>query len=123
MIIMILACVGSGGVGLSLICRNMVAIMKAGNMNQGSRTERSWIQSIQGAPRISTLPSNTQYKEMNTGICTTMGKQPPSGLIFSVRYIRSAERRVGKECVSTCRSRWSPYHKKKKQNKITNNKQ
>src|SRR3546814_14946606 len=28
--------------------------------------------------------------------------------------IRSEERRVGKECVSTCRSRWSPYHYKKK---------
>src|SRR3546814_11689309 len=28
---------------------------------------------------------------------------------------RSEERRVGKECVSTCRSRWSPYHKKKTQ--------
>src|SRR3546814_14051945 len=27
---------------------------------------------------------------------------------------RSEERRVGKECVSTCRSRWSPYHKIKK---------
>src|SRR3546814_10964188 len=25
---------------------------------------------------------------------------------------RSEERRVGKECVSTCRSRWSPYHSK-----------
>src|SRR3546814_11403090 len=25
-------------------------------------------------------------------------------------YSRSAERRVGKECVSTCRSRWSPYN-------------
>src|SRR3546814_12534292 len=25
-------------------------------------------------------------------------------------YVRSEERRVGKECVSTCRSRWSPYH-------------
>src|SRR3546814_14852511 len=24
--------------------------------------------------------------------------------------VRSDERRVGKECVSTCRSRWSPYH-------------
>src|SRR3546814_20993707 len=24
--------------------------------------------------------------------------------------IRSEERRVGKECVSTCRSRWSPHH-------------
>src|SRR3546814_11414328 len=27
---------------------------------------------------------------------------------------RSEERREGKECVSTCRSRWSPYHYKKK---------
>src|SRR3546814_18227400 len=27
---------------------------------------------------------------------------------------RSEERRVGKECVSTCRSRWSPYHEKNK---------
>src|SRR3546814_5239896 len=26
------------------------------------------------------------------------------------RLQRSEERRVGKECVSTCRSRWSPYH-------------
>src|SRR3546814_20170419 len=25
-------------------------------------------------------------------------------------FIRSEERRVGNECVSTCRSRWSPYH-------------
>src|SRR3546814_18973110 len=30
---------------------------------------------------------------------------------------RSEERRVGKECVSTCRSRWSPYHKKKNKNR------
>src|SRR3546814_5200272 len=34
---------------------------------------------------------------------------------FSIRKAgllggRSEERRVGKECVSTCRSRWSPYH-------------
>src|SRR3546814_2950793 len=28
----------------------------------------------------------------------------------SFRPRRSEERRVGKECVSTCRSRWSPYH-------------
>src|SRR3546814_11981580 len=27
--------------------------------------------------------------------------------------IRSEERRVGKECVRTCRSRWLPYHEKK----------
>src|SRR3546814_15869612 len=28
--------------------------------------------------------------------------------------LRSEERRVGKECVSTCRSRWLPYHEKTK---------
>src|SRR3546814_2378455 len=30
--------------------------------------------------------------------------------IYSTMITRSEERRVGKECVSTCRSRWSPYH-------------
>src|SRR3546814_15973715 len=34
---------------------------------------------------------------------------------------RSEERRVGKECVSTCRSRWSPYNKKTKKNQINEN--
>src|SRR3546814_20585168 len=32
------------------------------------------------------------------------------GRLSSVDIPRSEERRVGKECVSTCRSRWSPYH-------------
>src|SRR3546814_11534983 len=31
-------------------------------------------------------------------------------LVGDVWVGRSDERRVGKECVSTCRSRWSPYH-------------
>src|SRR3546814_99297 len=35
-----------------------------------------------------------------------------AALEFAVQFlkVRSEERRVGKECVSTCRSRWSPYH-------------
>src|SRR3546814_1178243 len=42
------------------------------------------------------------------GACASKGDKtastpPPSDS-------RSEERRVGKECVSTCRSRWSPYH-------------
>src|SRR3546814_13981302 len=32
------------------------------------------------------------------------------GHLLLRRSGRSEERRVGKECVSTCRSRWSPYH-------------
>src|SRR3546814_2026797 len=30
--------------------------------------------------------------------------------VFTIASQRSEERRVGKECVRTCRSRWSPYH-------------
>src|SRR3546814_4229407 len=32
------------------------------------------------------------------------------GVYLGVNASRSEERRVGKGCVSTCRSRWSPYH-------------
>src|SRR3546814_12304462 len=35
-------------------------------------------------------------------------------ILFGPRGARSEERRVGKECVSTCRARWSAYHSKKK---------
>src|SRR3546814_49613 len=39
----------------------------------------------------------------------------PLVLVYVMQTIgeRSEERRVGKECVSTCRSRWSPYHQTK----------
>src|SRR3546814_15537624 len=43
-------------------------------------------------------------------------KNPDKGVIRK----RSEERRVGKECVSTCRSRWSQYHSKKKKHRIRN---
>src|SRR3546814_14034934 len=36
--------------------------------------------------------------------------QSPIGPIPVAKAGRSEERRVGKECVSTCRSRWLPYH-------------
>src|SRR3546814_3138858 len=42
------------------------------------------------------FPSAPATPERTAGCCPRAG--------------RSEERRVGKECVSTCRSRWSPYH-------------
>ena len=45
----------------------------------------------------------TKAKKWKIGIIVFLG------LVATV-LIRSEERRVGKECVSTCRSRWSPYH-------------
>src|SRR3546814_7976029 len=38
------------------------------------------------------------------------GNIRPITTTIVVNSSRSEERRVGKECVSTCRSRWSPYH-------------
>src|SRR3546814_20911391 len=42
---------------------------------------------------------------------------PPwtQNMMSAAERLRSEERRVGKECVGTCRSRWSPYHKIKNQ--------
>src|SRR3546814_3063786 len=37
----------------------------------------------------------------------------PMNIAFDARGMRAEERRVGTEGVSTCRSRWSPYHEKK----------
>src|SRR3546814_1657681 len=48
------------------------------------------------------------YKWRDDYIASEDSKSP----FFKQQYseFRSEERRVGKECVSTCRSRWSPYH-------------
>src|SRR3546814_15225240 len=55
-------------------------------------------------------------KPVNLGLWDTAGKKRVFSserkeleLTFCL-FRRSEERRVGKECVSTCRSRWSPYH-------------
>ena len=48
---------------------------------------------------------------MDTFIETTMDSENQRISTQSIQlHTRSEERRVGKECVSTCRSRWSPYH-------------
>src|SRR3546814_14701005 len=45
--------------------------------------------------------------------CTVFAVQAEGAAVTTIEGMaapRSEERRVGKECVSTCRSRWSPYH-------------
>src|SRR3546814_17491914 len=54
-------------------------------------------------PSYELLPSSTVLLEISTKLI--------------LNAIRSEERRVGKECVSTCRSWWSPDHSKKKKRK------
>src|SRR3546814_7293974 len=59
--------------------------------------------------RISDWSSDVCSSDLNPWIeayaeCVGVAADDIAGLL------RSEERRVGKECVSTCRSRWSPYH-------------
>src|SRR3546814_18862362 len=47
--------------------------------------------------------------KQKTGFLTpTLGSDSDLGWLAHIPFHRSEERRVGKECVSTCRSRWSP---------------
>src|SRR3546814_11388715 len=50
------------------------------------------------------------YRSEDGGAGWRMMDKGPEAEIQRIIHSRSEERRVGKECVSTCRSRWSPYH-------------
>src|SRR3546814_17743414 len=88
--------------------------------------QKVWISTAKVANKIMLLARTTPLEEV---------KSPTHGLSLfytsldrnkiDVREIdkmgracRSEERRVGKESVSTCRSRWSPYNQKKQRKKI-----
>src|SRR3546814_1769295 len=54
-----------------------------------------------GRIRARAVPPESAFLQGHTGFGSARPALAPC---------RSEERRVGKECVSTCRSRWSPYH-------------
>src|SRR3546814_13152176 len=56
------------------------------------------------------------YIHLPIGILAFLGKSAFLSEQRDVERFRSEERRVGKECVSTCRSRRTPYNKKTKNN-------
>src|SRR3546814_19297544 len=73
-------------------------IIVVGNRSNAHRCSRKVVLPLPGGPTSS------------TGGRRNLPTSPPA------MNARSEERRVGKECVSPCRSRWSPYHYKKKTN-------
>src|SRR3546814_11946563 len=66
------------------------------------------------------LPPNTHFYEHSMKLWEGLSQDLNYNVMFSQRGVlnlahspRSEERRVGKECVSTCRSRWSQEHSEK----------
>src|SRR3546814_17153883 len=80
-----------------------------------------------GAPRIDgqiliypSVAGDVDGASMHAFVPPLMGRDEIAAyydLYVPDRTDRSEARRVGKECVSTCRSRWSPCNKKKKEKK------
>src|SRR3546814_5258676 len=59
---------------------------------------------LEGGPRLDRLHAFVEVVDVDV-------QELAFGHIgLGIDRLRSEERRVGKECVSTCRSRWSPYH-------------
>ena len=51
------------------------------------------------------------FRAIRTGASGFITKDAtPEFILAAIGTVRSEERRVGKECCGTCRSRWSPYH-------------
>src|SRR3546814_18564279 len=76
-------------------------------------TARKREERLQDVPVAVTAITAEGLEKSHITNITDLGSQAPNVNLSS----RSEERRVGKECVSKCRSRWSPYHKKKKNKK------
>src|SRR3546814_13002867 len=71
--------------------------------------EHLWRKTWLHACHISEIPNDGSYKlfeQVGLNVIVTRG---PGDQVRAF-HNRSEERRVGKECVSTYRSRWSPYH-------------
>src|SRR3546814_3634700 len=66
--------------------------------------QRAWLALFEGDDTYA--PRGSQLKAWLFGGGAISVK---AALFDMADYSRSEERRVGKECVSTCRSRWSPY--------------
>src|SRR3546814_19150246 len=60
---------------------------------------------VTGLRLKSVLDDSTREIDVH-GIFVAIGNTPNTGLFEGQLALRSEERRVGKECVSTCRSRW-----------------
>src|SRR3546814_13928814 len=104
---------------------------EAGESRAEPSTEREWLDmsALAESDEADEAPADTPWRD-RTGP-TLLGLLATGWTLFAALAAtdgfahipaladRSEERRAGKECVITCRSRWSPYNSKK--NKITDN--
>src|SRR3546814_4792145 len=93
---------------------NVARKQPAGTIPRGPGAVPSSLQTrVPARTRREAMTQNRKPVALAIG-ATLAGGLMLSGSAFASTPLRSEERRVGKECVSTCRSRWSPTNSNKK---------
>src|SRR3546814_12032904 len=82
---------------------------------RGLQPAAGWRESNHGHDDLLTKQIAGRSGHHQRGQGSLRGEWPHARFRAAWRGSRSEARRVGKECVSTCRSRWSPYPSQKKQ--------
>src|SRR3546814_1843173 len=84
------------------------------DLNDGCPRLGDILRPVPAARRTPSWPADNRLAERNGRSSSRNGRSGSDvRCVRSIEFAaaqRSEERRVGKECVSTCRSRWSPYH-------------
>src|SRR3546814_16321796 len=94
------------------VCSSDLSIVRdahagAASMSQPTSADDQGVQR-----RVQEARGKPRGLKLETGLdsCLTLRSASSRGLMYSRMSLRSEERRVGKECVSTCRSRRAPDH-------------
>src|SRR3546814_15721422 len=90
---------GDGLVPVSAAHRVAIHLLGGGDVYITHRLQAHVIAALEHTPLIGNIPSSPHRQIIAR---------------LNPRRTRSEERRVGTECVRTCRSRWSPYHSQTK---------
>ena len=85
--------------------KEVEAVFKAANNDEKCIGVITWMHTF--SPAKMWIHGLQQLKKPLLHLHTQFNKEIPEGGNLAAR---SEERRVGKECTSWCRSRWSPYH-------------
>src|SRR3546814_16278837 len=87
-------------------------------------SDLQWLGRVRGQRAHALAFAGGEDQCFHAAVLTRLRSRSPmarfsSAISGAVASYRSEERRVGKECVSKCRSRWSPEHEKKKTKSTT----
>src|SRR3546814_18095689 len=91
---------------LSAVTVSALLAAACGETQPGDRLDQN-VPPVAETPQASLQPEGDQLQARLVGHMSSA--RAADAAAFRQTW-RSEERRVGKECVSTCRSRWSPYH-------------